>query len=416
MRGLASVLAAAFLYNLAASATSNSLVLVIVSMGYGSLEVSYANMILNLFFILVSPLAGRIGDQLGARKPLLAVGLAIDALAALLLWLGSTKPQSLPTIYVASALAGVGGALFSANVTVLAVELGAPSARRPERVLSRLGFASGGGWASGLVLASLVSRAYSTPYNFTVSLALLVVGLAILVLGVPQPLLPLERLHAVKLRTPFYGFVDRVKMVYALIVEPPSLVIRVRRGLGDPLALFFLGVLVAFTGIGVFFTQVPVFMRKLLGMSDPDVFATLSVHSATSTLSFTIIHRLVEGLGAGRALTVALLMRSLAFALPPYAASISVHALPLVFLATGFTWSIISVSMNTLTVALSEEERRGERMGQLTSVTGIGLLAGSLVSGYIASGLGFTAVFVASSLLELAAALIVVQVARKART
>ena len=203
--------------------------------------------------------------------------------------------------------------------------------------------------------------------------------------------------------------------MYALIVEPPALLTRVRRGLGDPLAVFMVSVLVAFTGIGLFFTQIPVFMRKELGMDDPTVFATLSVHSATSTLSFAFIHRLVEALGAGRSLALALTVRSAAFILPGYVAAVSPTLLPLVFLVTGFTWAAISVSMNTAVVELSEEERRGERMGQLTAVTGVGLLLGSLVSGYIVSALGFTADFAAASSLELAAALLALYVARKAR-
>ncbi len=405
-RRLAAVLAAAFAYNMASAMSVNSLVLRLIEVGRSPVEVSYVNFALNALFIAMSAWAGRLGDKLGSRKPLVGLGLVVLASSAALAAL-VFDASPLTVAVVSASLAGAAGALVSANVTMLALEAGAPAARRPERVLARLGFASGGGWAAGLALGSAVSAAYGTSVNFHVAVAVATLGLATLAAGVKGPMIPLERLHAIKPPSPFYGFVDRVKMVYALIVEPPKLGAKVRRGLEDPLLLTLVAVLVAFSGIGVFFTQVPVFLRRVLGMGDAEVFAALSVHSLTSTASFTFIHRLVERLTPARALTLALLVRAVAFAAPPVVALTAPQAVPAIFLATGFTWSMISVSMNSIVVAISEEERKGERLGQLTSMTSLGLLVGSAASGLLVEALGFHTAFVSAAALEAVAAAII---------
>ncbi len=397
--GYYAVLLVAFAYNMASSMAVNSLTLRLVEKGFTPLEISYVTFTLNLMFIAFSSFAGKIGDVLGNRKPPVALGLLLLVSATLMLITGL---DLLPlTVAIAAAVvAGVAGAFVSSNITMLAIEAGAPTAKRPEKALARLGFASGGGWATGLLVGSVVSNMYGTYANFYVSLVVAALALPALIFGIEKPLLPLERLHGVKLATPFYGFVDRVKMVYALLVEPPRLVSRVRRGLEDPLIALYISVLTGFTGIGMFFTQIPVYM-KALGLSDDVVLAFLSVHSLTSTLSFTLIHRIVEKMKPDKSFMIALAARAIAFTLPPtIVAVMGSSMLPALFVLTGFTWSMLSVSMNSLVVLLSEEERKGERMGQLTAVMSLGLLIGSILSGAIVNAFGFSGNFLVAGLFE----------------
>jgi MFS family permease len=405
--GLAGLLILVLAYNVAASIYNNVLPLLIVSIGLGPLEVSIASFLVNSAYIALSPVSGRLGDRRG-RKPLLSTG-------ALLL-LASTAIVVLRRGYMAvllsALLAGSAGAFFSVNATMAAVEEGAERDSRPERPLASVGLASGAGWFTGLMLGSRAAS-YAGLMAAEIGGLILAASALILSLAVAEPPIIFERAVTAKPSMFFLGVVERVRLVYAYLTSfrrPLKTLATLRRRFDYYLAAMAL----AFTAVSLFFTQMPVYMRTVIGLSDSEVLRYMSIHSGTSTLTFALLYRgLIPTGDVERLLLLALAARSVAFTLPLLLAGLSPALMSLAtFLTTGATWAMISVSMNSVALRIAEPARRGEKIGMLNSAVSLGILAGSLLSGLIAETLGFRAVFISASMLIALSLAIVVRVLR----
>ena len=414
MRGpgkLAGILALVFVYNVAASIYNNVLPLLIVSLGLGPLAVSLASFIVNAAFISLSPYAGRLGDRHG-RRPLLVVGalllLGAAALASLL--------HGYPAILASAFLAGAAGAFFSVNATMAVVEIGAVGETRPEKPLASVGLAGGAGWFSGMIIGSRAAHCAGLWAAGLSSLSLAAAALLLAVL-VSEPPMLLERVITAKPSMFFLGVVERVRLVYSYLTSfrrPARALGALRRRFDYYLA----AMMMAFASVSLFFTQMPVYLRTRLLLSDSEVLKYLSIHSGTSTLVFALLYRGIIPTGRVESLLVAAMAaRSAAFLMPlllawapPLLMSLST------FLVTGATWAVISVSMNSVALSVAEPARRGEKIGMLNSSVSLGILIGSVLSGLVAEILGFRAVFVLSSALMTASLILVVAVLRPYRS
>ncbi len=182
----------------------------------------------------------------------------------------------------------------------------------------------------------------------------------------------------------------------------------VRRNIQRRLPLTLTGTAVLFTAISLFFTPMPAFMRSV-GLSDVEVYATYLTSSIVSTISYRVVYPIISDYRkAWKLLITAAAARAPIFLLPIYVLLLkgSVGALPIIvtcFIAIGLTWTAISSSLTTVVLAMSEKERKGERLGHLNAMVGLGTIIGSLLAGLIVRSYGYAALSALASALVLTA-------------
>ncbi|NPA05491.1 MAG: MFS transporter [Crenarchaeota archaeon] len=400
-RGYRIGLLLSFFYNSAAGIIVNTIPLLILYLRGGPVALAAASTMLNLGFLIVSPLAGRLGDRIG-RRPLILAGVALQAAAitasATCLELGSG-------VLIASSLVlGVASALLSPNLSMAMVEYGALRDKKPEEPLSRLGLAAAAGWLVGLLTASLVSGVSGTWFNIPASLAASTAAAVIAARYLPEPILRLERPVAARPSAVFLDIIERFRLVYGLLANPPLLFRLIRRRVRRAVTSRLLGVLLAtsmgFMGVGVFFTQLPYYWKHVRGMTDPEILATSAVHRLSSIIGFLFMHRAAWLIGAKNLFIAAFAARTLVFLLPLATMNLQpVLQAVILYIFTGLTWSMISVSANSVVLEAVGVHRGGVGIGLLNTAISIGLIAGSAVSGIVAEYLGVYACFPIASML-----------------
>jgi MFS family permease len=305
------------------------------------------------------------------------------------------------SILLASALSGLASALFSSNAVMAVVEVGSVTGeRRPEISFAHAGLASGSGWFSGLFIGGFAVKALGLRKGLILGVPILIAAISLLFIS-RGPLIQLERDLIVKPYMIFLGVAERIRLLFYYISKMANPIKRDAKVFYDPFNSYLMVMMLAFFAISLFFTQIPVFMRKVVGVPNSDVMILMSIHNAISTIFFALLGFRLIKVKPKIAIELAFGLRSFAFILPISLGLLTSYKIvyPVTFIITGATWALISVSMNTLALDLGGYERGGERLGQLNGSTGLGLLLGSFLSGIIVSTLGYTINFVLASLI-----------------
>jgi EmrB/QacA subfamily drug resistance transporter len=162
--------------------------------GYGfHASVTQAGLFLlpsTVMMLFVSPLAGRLANRVGSRRPLV-LGCLATCLAFVFLAVAHDDPWE---FYVGSAMLGVGIGLAFASLANLIVEAVRPDqtgvATGMNTVMRSLGGSVGGQIGASIIAGTVVGHALPTEHGFTVAFALAAAacGLATLAgLAVPRP-------------------------------------------------------------------------------------------------------------------------------------------------------------------------------------------------------------------------------------
>ncbi len=200
------------------------------------------------------------------------------------------------------------------------------------------------------------------------------------------------------------------KVVYNLSRLLSDLSRMVRARMRRKLPLTMVATATLFTAISLFFTPLPAALR-FYGLSDSEVYLTYTVSSITSIALYGFMRRLIDRCeDAWRLLISATITRSPIFLLPMYLSLINdlttrLSVITACFILIGATWAAISSSLTAVVLAMSERERREERLGHLNAVIGLGTIIGSLISGPLTQGLGWFAESLTASLLVITSSL-----------
>lgn len=194
--------------------------------------------------------------------------------------------------------------------------------------------------------------------------------------------------------------------VFAVVgyVQPSRFLRRFTR----PLAGFFAAALLFFTGFGMYFALLPLFLREI-GVASGAVFGLFFLANATSAVMFERAGVLVDRYDA-RVLTMGMsAVRALLFPVVGLGAAAVAGTLPgtallaAAFVLTGFTWAVIAVAGTTTVTRLAPAAIRGEAIGVYTALGAVAGGIGSFIGGILARD-GYTPMFIAAGLLCLAGA------------
>ena len=353
-----------------------------------------------------------------SRRGMLAF--ALGGMAAGLALMGIPPVPAL--VIVGSGVVGASSALISpVMMTIMADYYGKDSL-----AVTKYNTYSSAGFVLGYVAAALIRMRVGTPDLLMASAATSAV-LVVLTVLIPQRYVIVEprRVTYISLipqltgrLRPLPSVLFSPRIVYNLRRLATDFIRMVRRNVQRRLPLTLMGTAVLFIAISLFFTPMPAFMRSV-GLNDVEVYVTYLTSSIVSTLTYRVVHPIISDYRrAWKLLIVATTTRAPLFLLPMYVLLLEgrIPALPVIltgFVVVGLTWTAISSSLTAVILAMSEKERKDERLGHLNAMIGLGTIVGSLASGIIVKTHGYVALSVTASVLVVTATAIYYR-ARKA--
>jgi DHA1 family tetracycline resistance protein-like MFS transporter len=329
---------------------------------------------------LTAPLWGRLADRYRLHRWLLVAGLFVAAIG-----LAGFPFSTRPTVWFILALLQGIGAASAATVANLFVVESHPKAEWDERI-GWLQTFYGVGQVVGLLLASLLSK-------IDIRIALLVsAGFCIisLILGLlttktPQHIEGLNPVltHPVRhgewtINSPqrLFHNLDRKAIKY------------LNSSFRSPFGLFLIVWLLTFGGAAAIFSQYPLLMQKLFGVSPSLSSVGFAVAAGLGLTLYNPAGAWSDKAGAARVLRIAFGIRLLAF-LGLLLFGLSTRPSGLGWLAMIFfglvvcAWSLISVSSTSLAANISPGGE-GEAMGLYNAMTALAGVLGAVLGGWVA--------------------------------
>ncbi len=303
--------------------------------------------------------------------------------------------------------------MFSAVLSPLLMTLLTDYIGRDPAAVTRYNLFSSIGLILGYLLGGLLRPIIGTESILTLT-SLIVSSLLPLALLIPQKYVVIEprRLTYISLIPQFTG---RLRPLPSILFST-EIVYNMRKLLRDfhrmikerlvrrlPVMLLSTGIL--FSGISVFFTLMPAFLRYL-GFSDEELYITYLYSTIVSSLSYIAVHKHIrKSIYAWRplilstALRVAIFLSPLPLLYVHTEKMLNLAAIEMVFTFAGITWAYISSSLPILTLSLSETEKRDIRLGHLNASIGVGTIMGSIIAGIIYQALNYTGILIVASAL-----------------
>ncbi|HUL39991.1 MAG TPA: MFS transporter, partial [Methanomassiliicoccales archaeon] len=179
------------------------------------------------------------------------------------------------------------------------------------------------------------------------------------------------------------------------------------------LKLYYIVILLAFTGFLTFYTAFPIFLKRELGLTISEVFVVYLASSVTSALTYSLAGRWTSLVGGKKVQMMAFAGRIVLFPMVYVVAMLQLQFWPMMVLlcllhaGIGFCWANLSVAGNCIVSRISYKDFRTESLGAYNAIMGIGTIIGSLVGGFVALSLGYEVTFfVASAFVAMALTLL----------
>jgi MFS family permease len=358
---------------------------------------------------------GWLSDRTGRRRRyvLLAVGVVAISLAVV------AAVESIPIVIAANAAIWLAFAAALPVLTLLAV-VDVPESAWSERIAA-LNRYQGIGWALGLLAGFLVIVAGERLVGLDTRTAQRVVclvcaasagvGCVVAARSLPADPAPRATPEPRRLRRAIRGasrfgvrgasFPFAFRRVDVRGLHPR----RFARRFTPELAVFFVAVVLAFTGFGAFFAPLPAYLDGV-GMGSDGVFGLYLALNAAAAVFFGATAALSARYGAMTVHAAGLAVRSVAF---PAVVLVGGALLPtvLVFVVIGLAWAVVAVTAGMLVARLAPAIVRGEALGVYSALSTVASGVGGVVGGWIAARGYGTAFAVAGGLVLLGTGVVV---------
>lgn len=356
---------------------------------------------------------GPLVDRFGHHRTVVLAGLAgIGIASAVLPVLGSVA-----TVVVAAAVLW----LFVAGVTpvlTMLVLADAPENRWNARI-ALLNKYQGYGWAGGLVLGALWTRALAghlAPIDVQRALLWLCAGIIAVSTLAATRLLPTADGEPSADASPRPS-----RRAVRAVLSPllPGRVVSIARtadvrglldGISRPLAVYFVAVAVFFVGFSVFSAPLPDFLTGA-GFGDGAIFALYVVSSLASAVFYVGAGELADAYDLRVLQFGALGLRGIVF---PVVAAVGygvqassvtgLLAVAVLFALVGLSWAVIIVTANSLVARYATPSNRGAALGLYTALSSAAGGVGGLLGGWLATAFGYVTAFAAAGVLVIAGA------------
>ena len=336
---------------------------------------------------------GYLGDKIGRFKPFILMSFSV--MAVLLYFFASAKDVlTLILLYGAIAVFHVA---HEAPKNVLIAE--SYSRQDWERNFATYELLTEVGWLIGLVLGFLTSiYAFDAVVILLITSGLNAVAFVTSVFLVSDPPLIFERGLVGMERT--LSFAQRG---FALMWRADDGEIVKEKLKNENAMAYFAGLVLFSLATSIFFTPLPIFFSKDLGLAQSLVFAIFTINSAGGCLGYFFARRKAQTQVGGERATLkrtvfARGVLALLLASPIVLVSASTQILAVIVLTLmGFAYSLFLTS----TLSISMEVLPEGKTGLFNVLIGVGAAAGCLIGPLMAETFGFLPVFIVSSLIFL---------------
>ncbi len=387
----------------ATSVASVSTVLIIVRVGGDVADYGIANLLFNMFNALFAAIWPSILAGV-ERRLVLSIAYACLSIAYGSLYLA----RSVAAVWIVQMFVGIFTALIPLTQTSIFVEIFGGRSRGITVMCISMGL----GWSLGLSIASVARRLLDV---FLIVLLLAAVPVAInavLVLTLPKTLGVIEAHRVIALRKSFVMIVERARKIVTFEVPlklPRFTSVRKLK----PVELYLLTCIMVFISIATFFTTLPVYLKKIVGVDDSTMYLYSMCAGISSTISYILQLRISDNLEKMlKAHILALSTRTILFSLPLLLDGF-VQGYFVLYALFGATWAFIGGAQSIIVYNLSEPHRRDERVSHLNACVSLGLIAGNILAAVLKSTYGYELCFAISSLLMLAAVCLILRVKRR---
>ena len=171
--------------------------------------------------------------------------------------------------------------------------------------------------------------------------------------------------------------------------------------ISNEIGIFYLASFFFYFGSNVYFTAWTPFLKNQ-HFSNADVFLNYAIQMVTMLLVFFIAPKIISKFGEERSTILAHIPRILAVLIPAISLFFMVGALGFPVTITSaclmvIAFSIFSTSSSVIFFKSIPQGFEGKYLGVNSAVTGVGVFAGSLVTGELTKSLGYAAMFVTAS-------------------
>jgi len=406
-------------YNVAGGSTSPMIPLFVTEALKGTVaQVGLVSAITSVASVPANIFWGSLSDTTKKRKVYVLIGFFGLALALFLMGIS----MDMGTYYFANFVLGALTAAAAPVGTVLVLESFAK-----EEWAKRLGDFSkvtGIGWVAGLILGTIWlqlangddAMVMAMRGLFILASALCMVSVVLAIKWVPEPSKKIERKDLNEVSMARFIHFERGRYAPMKVLHIITIGTRNMNAINFPrnLKIYYIVVMLAFTGFLTFYVGFPIYLSQKLGLSVSEVFIVYVASSITSAFTYALAGRWISDAGGKKVQMLAFGGRIVLF---PFVAVIGMFDLALVPLLIvlcvlhaliGFCWANLSVAGNTLVSNMAFDEHRTESLGAYNSIQGIGAIVGSLIGGFVANSFGYLPTFLVASGFVVAAFLLLV--------
>lgn len=388
-------------FNASTGPLSTLITLQIISLGGNAISVAYVISLSNAVLIPASMIWGFMADRLDRKKQIL-ISFGGTALPLIFMPLAN----SIPLIALNYSLITFMSTASSTPFNLLVME----SAEKKHwgQLFSRFSFLSSLGVLIGLIVSTflvIILRIYEIEeiLGLTV-LATLIAGLKIL----PKPIVTFERTAILHHKESFLARMIHLPMMF---LHLPNLhnfkMFSLRRLLRKPInyiPLLYIGIVIFYISSGIFNTVYPAGLY-IKGLDKAEVLSVITVGMIFQILGFRFASNLLESRDEKRLAYISLILRGSSYIILGLFAQlflgIPILISGLIFypLAAGIAFSIFYSSSTTLIFKIVGERRQGTGLGVYSTVVGLSMFLGSLLSGYITHFISYGIDFIIAGIL-----------------
>ena len=390
-------------FNASIGPISTLITLQIISLGGNALDVAYVISLGNLILIPSSIFWGFEADKMSRKKQIL---ISFSGTTASLFLL--SYPGSIPLIGLGYSLLVFTSTASSTPFNMLVME----SAEKKEwgRLFSRFSLLSSLGTLLGLLISTFLVR-YFRIYQLILLLAIIMgITTTVSIKILPNPVITFERTAILHHKESFFTRLLHLPLIFLHLPNPHNFkMFRLKRLLRKPInyvPLLYLAIVIFYISSGIFNTVYPASLY-VKGLDKSEALAVITIGMVFQIIGFRLAEKAISKRDEKEIAYKSLLLRAFSYislgvgALLFYGLGILVLGLIFYPLAAGIAFSMYYSASNTLIFKIVGERSQGKNLGVYSTVVGIALFTGSLISGYITHYLGYGIDFITAGILLL---------------
>ncbi|BFH74560.1 MFS transporter [Sulfurisphaera javensis] len=395
-------------YNATIGPISTLITLQIISLGGNAIDVAYVISLGNLILIPSSIFWGFRADKMSRKKQIL---ISFSGTTVSLLLLSYSRNLSLIALGYSLLIFTSTASTTPFNLLVM------ESAEKKEwgSLFSRFSLFSSIGTLIGLLLSTFLVI-YLRIFQIIFILALIMgITTAISVKILPNPIITFERTAILHHRESFFTRLLHLPLMFLHLPNPHNFkLFRLSRLLRKPInyiPLLYIAIIIFYISSGIFNTVYPASLY-VKGLDKSEALLVITIGMVFQIVGFRVVERIISEKNETDLAHKSLLLRGTSYIVLGIGALLfngfGILLLGIIFypLAAGIAFAIFYSASNTLIFKIVGERSQGKNLGVYSTVVGISLFIGSLLSGYITHYLSYGIDFIIAGILLYVSSLI----------